>query len=563
VTRFEYVLGDNQPGSSPLGQQPIMAIAPNGRSLVFNGRGGLYLRSMDELTARLLPGTAGAMTPFFSPDGEWLSFFAPADGSSRVLQLRKLAIGAGAPVTVCDVVGLPSGASWAADNTILFGQSTGIMRVSADGGKPELVVAAGERDEMYGPQLLPDGRSVLFSVTQDQGPNRWAQGQVVVQPLASSERTAVVGGRDAHYVPSGHLVYAVRDALFAIAFDARNMKAIGSAVPLAQGTRVPVGVLARGANFAVSNQGTLAYLTGGSASNSLVWKGRSSSEPEPISSIPPGSFESPRLSPDGARVLVTQDDDIWIYELASGRSNRLTRDSASQMGVWDPTGAQVAYSSAHGGNLEAWVTPSDGGGEPRQLTTLGGQVHVDSWSPDGRLLAVHHHPSTAAPVKVFLIPMDRTGQKPQPFLEGTTAPEATNFSRDGRYAVYLSVDSGRREIYVRAYSGAAGQATVSVGGGQEPMWADSGEVFYRSLDGSRMFAVQVTTAPALRVGTPVEIFRGPYYVSPTASPRPQYDVTDDGQRFLMLAPSGGASSAAQRIVVVQNWDEMLNRIVPR
>jgi serine/threonine-protein kinase len=160
--------------------------------------------------------------------------------------------------------------------------------------------------------------------------------------------------------------------------------------------------------------------------------------------------------------------------------------------------------------------------------------------------------------------MDRADAKPEVFLEAKVTAEGANLSRDGRYLSYLSQESGQREIYIRPYPGPGGQVTVSVGGGQEPVWARNGDLFYRSLNGQRMFAVPVTTAPALKVGTSVELFQGPYYVSPTGSPRPQYDVTTDGQRVLMLAPSPDTNTSRprHRIVVVQNWFENVKRLLP-
>jgi serine/threonine-protein kinase len=262
-------------------------------------------------------------------------------------------------------------------------------------------------------------------------------------------------------------------------------------------------------------------------------------------------------------VLVTRDGDIWIYDVASGRSNRLTRDGSSLMGVWDPSGLRIAYASARKGNLEAWVEPSDGSGQPQQLTTLGGQVHVDSWSPDGRILAIHQHPDKGA-VRMLTLPMDRSDPKPEVFLGGELFAESADLSRDGHYVVYLSPETGQREIYLRPYPGPGGRQTVSVGSGREPVLVDSGEVFYRNNTGEKFFAVSIATKPTLTIGQPVMIFQGPYYVPRTGSPRAQYDVTADGQRFLVLAPSSGtdAASARPRIVVVQNWFDELRRRLP-
>jgi len=262
-------------------------------------------------------------------------------------------------------------------------------------------------------------------------------------------------------------------------------------------------------------------------------------------------------------VLATREGDIWIYDLTSGRSSRVTRDGTSQMGVWNPTGSQVAYSSAKGGNLEAWITSSDGSGQPRQLTTLGGQVHVDSWSPDGRMLTLHHH-RLERPAPILMLSLDRVGSKPEVFLEGDFNAEGANFSPDGRLVAYLSQETGQREIYIRPYQGSGGQVTVSVGGGREAMWAKNGDLFYRNLSGERMFVVPVATEPMLKVGTPVQLFQGPFYIPATGSPRPQYDVTADGQRSLMLTTRSSTDSppARPRIVIVQGWFEELRRLVP-
>jgi eukaryotic-like serine/threonine-protein kinase len=539
---------------------------------------GWQLRSMGDLDARLIPGGAGQgvpvggggippstpmivqsqanFSPFFSPDGQWLAYWTLPG------ELRKIAVGGGPPITIC-AAQVPLGASWGPDNTILFAQLDGIMRVSATGGKPERVVEAREGEQMYGPQLMPDGRSVLFSVTADKGPNRWNVAEVVVQSLSSGQRTTVVqGGSEARYLPTGHLVYAVRDAVFGIGFDADRLRTNGSAVPLLQGVQQPVGVSAAGANYAVSDRGTLVYVAGSPSSRSLVWVNRSGAV-APIASIPPGTYEEPRLSPDGDHVLVTRNGDVWIYELASGRSTRLTRDGSSQMGVWDPAGSRIAYSSASGGNLEAWMTPADGSGQPRRLTSLGGQVHVDSWSPDGKLLTFHRH-APDGPLRAFVLPVDAADPQPQSLLQDEISPEGTDFSPDGRYVTYLSIETGQRQTYVRPYPGPAGRVPVSTGGGREPMWAANGDLFYRSLNGERMFAVTAQTTPKLKIGTPVQLFQGRYYIPATGSPRPQYDVTADGQRFLMLANNTGTDSTADRsrIVVVQNWFEELKRLVP-
>jgi len=188
---------------------------------------------------------------------------------------------------------------------------------------------------------------------------------------------------------------------------------------------------------------------------------------------------------------------------------------------------------------------------------------VDAWSPDGRTLTIHHHPSEGA-VSILMLPMDGVDPKPQVFFKGDFNAEGADFSRDGRYVAYLAEETSQLEIYIRPYRKPGGEVTVSVAGGREPVWAANGDVFYRNPTGERMFAVSVTTEPTLKVGKPLELFQGTYFVSPTGSPRAQYDVTADGQRFLMLAPAPGTSGSVPRprMIVVQNWTEELKRLVP-
>jgi hypothetical protein len=197
------------------------------------------------------------------------------------------------------------------------------------------------------------------------------------------------------------------------------------------------------------------------------------------------------------------------------------------------------------------------------VTRLGGLIHVDAWSPDGNILTVHQHRPNRTQTTIFMIRMDRQDAAPEPFAEGDGSSEGAHFSPDGRFVSYSSLQSGQRETYIRPYPDGSGPVTVSVGGAHEPVWGKNGEVFYRNLRGDRMFAARVTTRPKLAVDKPEELFEGAYYIAPSGSPRPQYDVTADGQRFLMIT-RGTDTGAAQRdrLVIVQNWFDELNRLVP-
>lgn len=552
LNRFEYVLPEGLVFRST--GRTVMALSPDGRSFAFNTSEGLYIRAMGELNARLIVGTEGTLqNPFFSPDGQSVAYL---QGN----QLKRVPISGGAPVVIADTPSaLMLGASWGADNTIFFGQPQGIMRVSARGGTPELVIRTEEGQAVHGPQLLPDSDSVLMSVTTGADDTRWDTAEIVVYSLSSGGRTVVLqGGSDARYLPTGHLVYALENGLFAVAFDPETLTTEGEAVPLVQGVmRAPgASINSASAHYGVSDEGTLVYVADtGVEIQKLVWVNRDGAA-ERIDTIPTGT--TPRLSPDDGRVLLETGGDLWIYEVATGRSSRLTRDGGLR-GAWDPTSPRVAYTSAKGGDEQAWVEPSDGSGEPRQLTDLdGGRVHVDSWSPDGRTLAVHQH--TPKGINLLMVPVSDARAEAKGFLERDFDNSDTVFSPDGRYVAYRSTETGQGEVYIRPYPGPGGQQTVSVGGGQQPVWADNGELFYRDRTGERMIAVPVSTEPLLKVGTPRQLFQGNYYNLPAGgSPRPQYDVTADGKRFLMLETD---ATVRPKLIVVQNWLEELKRLVP-
>ena len=318
------------------------------------------------------------------------------------------------------------------------------------------------------------------------------------------------------------------------------------------------------ANYAVSDEGTLFFLAGGHGSiQPLSWVHRAG-RVEMIETIPANLYTTPRLSPDGERVLVVADGDVRIYDLASGRESRLTTDGATgNYADWTPSGAEVTYTSVRGSHGEdIWIQPADGSGAARQLTALDGAVHFDAWAPDGRTFSAHHHAGGAA--NQMIIPFGEADDEPETWLEqGNNAV----FSPDGRYLAYVSSPTGQREIYIRPFPGPGGQTPVSVGGGEEPAWAASGELFYRRPDDYAMMVVEVSTDPVLIVGPPNELFAGSDRVG-GGGPRARYAVTADGQRFLMstaLLASGEAGAGSGRrpkVIVVQNWVEELKERVP-
>ena len=559
ITRFQREIPPSLPPSTA-----VLDLSPDGREFVYNTFDGLYLGSLDSLEANLLPGTEGvrARGPVFSPDGRSLAFRGREEQSSSVGNyITRLDLGGGTPVLVADQLGGMGELSWTDDGRILYGGGQGLMQVPATGGTPEVLVEAGE-DELLGqPRLLPDGESVLFTVgSRTSG---WDDPEIAVQSLTTGERTTLFEGHDARYVSTGHLVYALNDGLFAVAFDPVRLAVEGGAVSLVPGgaTAGEVG------NYAISNDGTLIHLSGlDAARGAPIWMDRSGAV-EVIAAIPPNEYSSPRLSPDGARLLVVAEGDVWIYDLATGREQRVTRDGSvgQYYADWTPSGSEVVYSSTRDGSEDVWIQPLDGSGDARKLTDLEGNVHFESWAPDGRTFAAHLHPRDGSAVDLLMVQPDAGELAPEPWLDRPFQDNGAVFSPDGRYVAYVSGESGQREVQIRPFPGPGGQQTVSIGGGEDIVWASTGELVYTRPDGVLM-AVDISTAPELEVGEVREILRVLAVIEGT--PRANYTVSADGSRFLVpslvaAAASGpGESAPTTSVVVTLNWVEELKERVP-
>ncbi len=553
VNRFAYTAPEGQAPRSA--GRSVIALSRDGRHFVYNTLEGLYLRSMDDLEARPIPRTEENLAnPFFSPDGQSVAYVA-ATG-----QLKRVALSGGAPIVITSGLMNPFGASWGSDGNILYGQSEGIYRVPADGGTPELVIPAEDGELLYGPELMPDGDLVLFSAL-DAGDTSWDQGQVVVQSLSSGDRTVLVsGGSDAHYLPSGHLVYALGDGLFAVAFDTATRSVSGGAVSLVQGLARAIGGTAA-ANYGIADDGTLVYaadLLGIPAAsvNTPVWVDRDGME-EPFG-LEGCVCASASVSPDGTRIAfheanidITQSD-IWVWSFTQRKKTRLTFENGLQVGpVWSPDSTRIAYSTVGEG---VFVRSADGTGMPEQLLRSSSAVVWD-WPSDDELIF-----TDGGDIAVLSL----TGDRERRSLTTTNFTEyRPSVSPDGRWIAYESNESGQLEVYVRPFPGVdAGKWLVSSGGGQEPDWSRDGQTLFYFGPTSMMEAA-IGDGPAFTWDTPEPTFDHAPYNSPGVPPR-AYAVSPDGQRFLMWKNfvSETARPADMKIIVVQNWVEDLERRVP-
>ena len=503
VTRSDYDLPGGQQFRGTV--RSVLALSPDGRAFVYAAGEGLYLRAMGDLEARLIPGTEGGpVMPFFSPDGRSVAYF-----DATTSEMKRIATSGGAAVVISAVV-FPYGASWGPNDAILFGQAEGILRVSTNAGTPALVIPAETGELMDGPQLLPDGDSVLFSVTTSTGDTRWDEAQIVVQSLRTGERTVVwEGGSAARYVPTGHLVFALRDGLYAIAFDVDSLTVSGGPVPMVAGVQrvLAPGVNSGTANFGVSAQGSLVYVSGTTVSNArtLALVGRDGVV-EPLR-VPPAAYLSPRLSPDGERLVVqsveAEGNVLWVYALSSdSQIQQLTFEGDNHRPIWTPDGQRITFASDREGPMSLYWTPADGSGAPERLTTAeAGTSHwPQSWSPDGQTLLFNVQRELLTDWDIWTLSV--TGRETQRLYDTPdTLYAGAELSPDGQWLAYgAGPNAGDADIYVEPFPPTGSRHRISQDGAFWPLWSRAGDrLFYRppNLGGAiTLKSVDVVTAPA-------------------------------------------------------------------
>ncbi len=526
----------------------ILAISPDGSRVVYVGKRGnsrqLYLRSVDQWNAVPIPGTEGAENPFFSPDSQSVAFFADN-------KLKKVSLGGGLPATLCGTETVLGG-TWGADDTIVMGGFTsGLWRVSAAGGTSRKLAAPdlsqSERAYLW-PQLLPGGKSVLFTIWTG---SSFDEARIAVADLETGQhRTIFEGGTDARYLPTGHLLYERGGSLLAVPFDAKRLRTKGSPVTVLAG--VLSGVTNGESHFDFSLDGSLAYLPGGVqvTERTLVWVDRRGAE-VPISETRQ-NFAEPALSPDGRRLAVTVQGatfDIWVYEVERDILTRLSFGLDDSTPAWTRDGKRVAWTSTRGGRPNIFWKNADESGPEERLTTSEHTQYPQSFSPDGKvLLFLDVDPSTGDDLWILPLEGDR---KPHPFLRTPFKEHWASFSPDGGWIAYASDESGREEVYVTPYPGPGGRVRISPDGGSQSVWSPTGkELFYRQ--GDRMMAVAIQTKPSLTAGKPALLFQEKYDEG--------YDVSSDGQRFIMIK-KGEEQATPQQINVVLGWfDELKSRM---
>jgi eukaryotic-like serine/threonine-protein kinase len=543
VRRSEYSLPDGQQLANV--NRTTLAVSPDGGQYVYVTAEGLYLRSLDEFNAKLIVNTGTSPAhPFFSPDGKWVGYYS--DGDSK---LKKIAISGGAPVTICDAPDFLGG-SWDTDATIVYAGKD-IYRVSANSGTREVIVQGAG----YYPQMLPDGKSLLFTI----GPTPY---KIIVQSLQSGKRTELFAGDCARYISTGHIIYALGSKLLAVPFDLKTLKVTGEQVTVLEDVwRVTDAYTPQ---YAVSDSGTLVYIpaTGATAQRTLVWVDQNG-KVEPLES-PLDHYVGPRISPDGTQVALSVAGDIRIWDLIHKFLRRLTFEGANAYPLWTPDGKRIFFWSFREGKYDTYWKSANGTGKDEFLgvNILGRSVVPDSWADHGNTLVfTGWHAGYRGGIGMLSMEGDR---KPKFLLDEKYHEFHPRISPDGRWMAYTSNEKGREEVYVRPFPDVkeGGRWQISTGGGDSPLWSKDGrEIFYRS--GNAVIAVSVKTSPTLIQEASRTLFQGTY-VTTTNHPGGDFatwDINLVSGKFLMMKESS-AGGGARKINVVLNWTEELKQRVP-
>jgi len=525
----------------------VLALSPDGTRLVYvalvAGKRQLYLRPLDQLEATPIPGTEGALTPFFSPDGESVGFWR----EGRYLQVS---LQGGMPSAICD--GNFRGASWGPDGAILLvaEDRSGLSRVSANGGAPQ-VVTTRNRGEGEGshrwPQILPGGKAALFTIQVLSG--RHDECRIAVLSLETGEvRVLLEGGTFARYLPSGHVLYTRYGSLLAVPFDLQSLEVTGEPTSVLE----DVGMYRNGyAYLAVSATGSLAYVPRryGPRERSLVWIDRQG-KTMPVTEDR-RAYSLPRISPDGTRLAVSilraDGSDVWVHDLRQGTWSRLTFERDNVWPAWSPDGRWLVFTSnREGGSRHLFRIPADGSGAPERLKNSPPWAYATDWSPDGRFLLFKKEGRLW---DLWVLPLE-DGTEARPYSATAFNEWLALFSPDGRWVAYDSNESGLREVYVRSFADPSRKWAVSPGGGRRPRWSRDGrELYFQGLNERQVMVAAVQTQPTFRAEPPQLLFESEH-------PLGLWDVMPDGQRFVAEL-EGEEQPELEQIVVIPDFAEEL------
>ncbi len=551
------------------------AISPDGTRLAFVARGPggkqqLATRLLDQAQATLLAGTENAVTPFFSPDGQWIGFFA--DG-----KMKKISVQGGAAVTLCDALAA-RGASWGEDGSIIVtlaaGPGGGLSRVPDAGGTPQAISKPGDKGEATHrwPQILPGGKAVLFSGATVVGGHE--DGSIEVLSLKTGQWKVVQrGGYFGRYLPSGHLVYLHQGTLFAVVFDLDRLEVRGTPAPLLED--VAGNGTTGGGQYDVARNGTVVYLSGKSSGTWPVAWMDNTGKTQPLPAAP-GPYYTPRFSPDGKRLALAVGSaggsDIQVYDWQRETMTRLTFTQTGFSPVWTPDGKHIAFESRPpGANSIRWVR-ADGAGEAQLLLESKDEMRAYSFSPDGKRLALAERGANTG-FDLWMLPLDLSDPerpkpgKPELFLRTPFDEQDPAFSPDGRWIAYTSNESARNEVHVRSLPGGtpsgSGKWQISTGGGKYPIWSRNGrELFYESVDNRIMVSTYIANGDSFAADRP-RLWSDTEIRDPAGLWN--LDLAPDGTRFAVFlrGDATGEQKGSVHVTVLLNFFDELRRRVPQ
>jgi serine/threonine-protein kinase len=566
-------------GLGRAGVSAEVAVSPDGKSIVYSanvdGQGiQLHTRSLDQFESLPIPGTENARQPFFSPDGEWLGFHT-GFGPGSVVGFEKISVRGGPSQLLTPLTQRAFGASWGPYDTIIFSSTEGgsadhgyLVRIPSAGGEAEVLTTPDPGTSHVWPHILPGGQSVLFTIREINSPPD--QGTIAILSLDGREyRPLIQGAISARYVPTGHIVFARSETLWAVPFDLDRQEITGDAAPLVEG--VHMGNLGF-VPYGISDNGVLSYVRGVDITTTdqgrnLIWIDRYGRE-TPLD-VDPQLYSTVRLSPDGTRLAVHiapvpgEAADVWIYDLTRGTSSRLTFDPANDyFPIWTPDSQSIVFGSSRDG-FGLYMKSANGIGSVERLTQSPYPQVPESFSPDGTRLLFRATTESGRDLYLLSMEGERT-EKPlltTSFHEGISA-----FSPDGRWVAYESNETGRNEIYVRPFPDFdGGKWQVSRDGGRDPVWGpDGAEIFFRTVGGEidpGMRVVKVQAQETFLAGVPEVVFSADLNFTFRAA----YDIAPTGDRFVaMKNPTEGQTteSGATSIAIVENWFSELQRISP-
>jgi serine/threonine-protein kinase len=563
VSRFPFTLPEGQQFTGT-GRQ-IVSISPDGAQFVYVANSRLYLKPMRELQSIYIQGTeitqGGVLNPVFSPDGRSIAFWSGSDQ-----MLKRIAVSGGAPVTICKTEA-PFGISWGPNNQIFIGQGPkGIMRVSANGGLPETIVTVKSDELAHGPQVLPGGGAVLFTLLRPGAATntaeRWDKGQIVVQSLESGERkTLIEGGRDARYLPTGHIIYALAGTLLAVPFDIKRLEVITGPVPLVEGVYTAGGITGT-AHFSFSDSGSLVYVPQPApalSGSQMAFVDRNGGVK--TLDLPSARYTTgPKVSPNGRQLAFSindgKEENVWVYELSGGSSMRRLTFGGGRDPVWSGDGERITYGS--GGGI-SWQR-ADGTGTAEQLyKPEGANAVLGSWNSQNQTLAFGTIRNNERDVWTYSL-QDKNAA---PLIAiRSSAQNNAFFSPDGRWIAYQSNETGSFEVYVQPFPNTGAKFQITRDGGGHPLWSPDGkELFYERA--GRLMSVAIRVQPAFAFGSPVTLPIMGFVQDPGNTPR-LYDITKDGKQFIMLFRAGQTTRGitSTQIQVVLNWFSELQQRVP-